>query len=227
LQPAWTQSSLSGTRRKQYLGSQRFKMRLRSLDGGKAAISISNFAGVTVMPLELGRLQKNWSIATRRDLRVNTPVLGALTNETDAIGSGFAASIAHPGGNITGFAALDSALGGKWVDLLKEIAPSTVRMAPTPSNRTLSQFRCNLFSQRLIAEQRWPDEHLNGPSKPSLYEPRLNSVRLSCALQSSWRVRAQTFSPLSYCLPKARSLGNLPSTGNTLNATRCAIRAHA
>jgi hypothetical protein len=154
-------------------------------------------------------------------------VLGALTNETDAIGGGFAASIAHPGGNITGFAALDSALGGKWVDLLKEIAPSTVRMAPTPSNRTLSQFRCNLFSQRLIAEQRWPDEHLNGPSKPSLYEPRLNSVRLSCALQSSWRVRAQTFSPLSYCLPKARSLGNLPSTGNTLNATRCAIRAHA
>jgi ABC-type uncharacterized transport system substrate-binding protein len=59
-------------------------------------------------------------------------VLGALTNETDAIGGGFAASIAHPGGNITGFAALDSALGGKWVDLLKEIAPSTVRMAPTP-----------------------------------------------------------------------------------------------
>jgi hypothetical protein len=76
------------------------------------------------------------AIVNHRDLRVNTPVLGALTNETDAIGGGFAASIAHPGGNITGFAALDSALGGKWVDLLKEIAPSTVRMAPTPSNRT-------------------------------------------------------------------------------------------
>jgi putative tryptophan/tyrosine transport system substrate-binding protein len=46
---------------------------------------------------------------------------------TDPIGSGFAASLAHPGGNITGFATLDSALGGKWVGLLKEIAPHTVR----------------------------------------------------------------------------------------------------
>src|SRR5262249_45751925 len=72
---------------------------------------------------------------------VTTPVIGALARETrtipivfaivaDPIGGGFAASIAHPGGNITGFAALDSALGGKWVSLLKEIAPRTVRMAP-------------------------------------------------------------------------------------------------
>jgi putative tryptophan/tyrosine transport system substrate-binding protein len=69
-----------------------------------------------------------------------TPVIGALARETrtipivfailaDPIGGGFAASIAHPGGNITGFAALDSALGGKWVSLLKEIAPRTVRMS--------------------------------------------------------------------------------------------------
>ena len=71
---------------------------------------------------------------------VTTPVIGALARETrtipivfailaDPIGGGFAASIAHPGGNITGFAALDSALGGKWVGLLKEIAPRTVRIA--------------------------------------------------------------------------------------------------
>jgi putative ABC transport system substrate-binding protein len=71
---------------------------------------------------------------------VTTPVIGALARETrtipivfailaDPIGGGFASSIAHPGGNITGFAALDSALGGKWVGLLKEIAPRTVRMA--------------------------------------------------------------------------------------------------
>jgi putative tryptophan/tyrosine transport system substrate-binding protein len=47
----------------------------------------------------------------------------------DPIGGGFAASLAHPGGNITGFAALDSALGGKWVGLLKELAPGTARIA--------------------------------------------------------------------------------------------------
>ena len=71
---------------------------------------------------------------------VTTPVISALAREThsipivfailsDPIGGGFAASLAHPGGNITGFAALDAALGGKWVELLKEIAPRTVRIA--------------------------------------------------------------------------------------------------
>jgi putative ABC transport system substrate-binding protein len=71
---------------------------------------------------------------------LSTPVVSALAREThtipivfallaDPIGGGFAASLAHPGGNITSFAALDSALGGKWVGLLKEIAPRTVRIA--------------------------------------------------------------------------------------------------
>jgi ABC-type uncharacterized transport system substrate-binding protein len=69
-----------------------------------------------------------------------TPVISALARETrtipivfavlaDPIGGGFATNLAHPGGNITGFAALDSALGGKWVELLKEIAPRTERVA--------------------------------------------------------------------------------------------------
>jgi putative tryptophan/tyrosine transport system substrate-binding protein len=73
-------------------------------------------------------------------LGVTTPVISALARETrtipivfavvaDPIGNGFVASLAHPGGNITGFTALDSALGGKWVGLLKEIAPHTVRAA--------------------------------------------------------------------------------------------------
>jgi len=81
------------------------------------------------------------------DLRPNailgatTPVVAALARETktisivfvgvsDPIGSGFAANLAHPGGNITGFQANgDPALGGKWVEQLKEIAPRTVRVA--------------------------------------------------------------------------------------------------
>jgi putative tryptophan/tyrosine transport system substrate-binding protein len=69
-----------------------------------------------------------------------TPVVGVLARQTqaipivftvvaDPIGSGFAASLARPGGNITGFSDVSSALGGKWVELLREIAPRTVRMA--------------------------------------------------------------------------------------------------
>jgi putative ABC transport system substrate-binding protein len=45
------------------------------------------------------------------------------------MGNGFAANLAHPGGNITGFMVNDPSLGGKWVELLKEIAPRTARVA--------------------------------------------------------------------------------------------------
>ena len=47
---------------------------------------------------------------------------------SDPIGSGFAANLAHPGGNITGFTVDDPALGGKWLELLKEIAPHTAHV---------------------------------------------------------------------------------------------------
>ena len=48
---------------------------------------------------------------------------------TDPVASGFAASFARPGGNITGFTSFEPTLGGKWVELLKEIAPRTMRVA--------------------------------------------------------------------------------------------------
>jgi putative ABC transport system substrate-binding protein len=69
-----------------------------------------------------------------------TPAITALARETrtipivftavaDPIGGGFAVSFAHPGGNTTGFTGNDPAIGGKWMELLKEIAPRTVRVA--------------------------------------------------------------------------------------------------
>src|SRR5262245_8642947 len=54
------------------------------------------------------------------------PIVFAVV--ADPIGNGFAASLAHPDGNLTGFTSLDSAISGKWVQLLKEIAPRTERM---------------------------------------------------------------------------------------------------
>ena len=65
-------------------------------------------------------------VALARETRT-IPIVFATV--ADPIGSGFAASFAHPGGNITGFAAVDSAMGGKWLELLKEIAPRTQRVA--------------------------------------------------------------------------------------------------
>jgi putative ABC transport system substrate-binding protein len=47
----------------------------------------------------------------------------------DPVGAGFVASLARPGGNATGFTMLEYGLSGKWLELLKEIAPSMTRAA--------------------------------------------------------------------------------------------------
>ena len=61
-----------------------------------------------------------------RDARTRDDIRGEL-RLADA--REFVASFAHPGGNVTGFANNNSALGGKWVQLLKELAPRTARVA--------------------------------------------------------------------------------------------------
>jgi putative ABC transport system substrate-binding protein len=47
----------------------------------------------------------------------------------DPVGAGFIESMARPGGNVTGFVAFEYTLSGKWLELLKEIAPSVTRTA--------------------------------------------------------------------------------------------------
>ena len=69
-----------------------------------------------------------------------TPSTAALQSETktvpivfamvsDPLGSGFVASFARPGGNITGFVNLEASLSGKWLELMHRIAPSVSRVA--------------------------------------------------------------------------------------------------
>jgi putative ABC transport system substrate-binding protein len=48
---------------------------------------------------------------------------------SDPVGAGFVDSLARPGGNVTGFMVNDFSIGGKWLELLKQIAPSTTRTA--------------------------------------------------------------------------------------------------
>jgi putative ABC transport system substrate-binding protein len=47
----------------------------------------------------------------------------------DPVGQGFVPSLARPGGNITGFSAEEAGMGGKWLELLKELAPRVTRIA--------------------------------------------------------------------------------------------------
>ena len=47
----------------------------------------------------------------------------------DPVGAGFVASLARPGGNATGFTAFEYGVSGKWLELLKEVAPGVTRVA--------------------------------------------------------------------------------------------------
>src|SRR5205807_6207895 len=73
-------------------------------------------------------------------LTQNTPPTASMLQQTrtipivfvivaDPVGSGFVESLPHPGGNATGFTIMEPTVVGKWVELLKEIAPAVNRAA--------------------------------------------------------------------------------------------------
>src|SRR5262249_31264939 len=57
-------------------------------------------------------------------MQVTRTIPIVFTWVSDSVGSGYVATFAHPGGNITGFQNFEPALGAKWMGILKEIAPA-------------------------------------------------------------------------------------------------------
>jgi putative tryptophan/tyrosine transport system substrate-binding protein len=107
-------------------------------DGGNIQIE-TRFGGA-----DAGRIRAQAAelVALAPDVVVgnSTPVLRALRQATssipivfvavnDPVEQGFVSSLAHPGGNITGFAFIDFQMVGKWLEMLKEAAPSITRAA--------------------------------------------------------------------------------------------------
>jgi putative tryptophan/tyrosine transport system substrate-binding protein len=62
-------------------------------------------------------------------LQATSTVPIVFIQTADPVGGGLVASLARPGGNATGFAIFDYDMGGKWLALLKEIAPRVTRAA--------------------------------------------------------------------------------------------------
>jgi putative ABC transport system substrate-binding protein len=73
------------------------------------------------------------------------PIVFALVS--DPVGSGFVASYRRPGGNVTGFDVSEPTQAGKWVELLKEIAPRVARVAMlfNPETAAYAEFWLNPF----------------------------------------------------------------------------------
>jgi putative ABC transport system substrate-binding protein len=105
-------------------------------------------------------------VALQPDLVVtqSTPITAMLLQETrtipivfalvaDPIGSGFVASFAKPGGNVTGFVTIEPTMAGKWLELLKEIAPRVTRVAFlfNPATATYFEYWLNPFKAAAVS----------------------------------------------------------------------------
>ena len=105
-------------------------------------------------------------VALQPDLIVagSSLVVSALLRETrtipivfvtasDPVGDGFVASLARPGGNATGFTNSTATMGGKWLELIKEVAPGVTRVA-IMFNRETAPTRGAYFLQAIEALRR-------------------------------------------------------------------------
>ena len=82
----------------------------------------------------------NLALAVLKPMAGKVPVV--FVGVGDPVGGGFVASLAHPGGNITGFAGTDAPMAGKWLEVLKETAPHLTRImtilhSETPAHQAM------------------------------------------------------------------------------------------
>ena len=94
---------------------------------GIASKEKTHAAIADLLPLEPDAILASTSetVAALQQATRTVPIV--FTTIYEPVSQGFVQSLAHPGGNITGFANFEASLGGKWVELLKQIAPQTTR----------------------------------------------------------------------------------------------------
>jgi len=105
--------------------------------GGDAGRLRSDAAGLVALNPEAIVSGGTQATIALRDLTERIPIV--FVHVADPVRGGLVQSLAHPGANITGFAAYESSIAGKWLELLKEIAPRTkhvlVLAGPSPTWR--------------------------------------------------------------------------------------------
>jgi putative ABC transport system substrate-binding protein len=174
-------------------------------------------------------------------LSQSTPTTAALLQETriipivfaivaDPVGSGFVASLARPGGNATGFVVTESSLGGKWLELLREIAPRVTRVAAlfNPAMAPYAEYWLDSFK---AAAASFAVEAIRAPINDSselesiiaaqAREPNSGLFVLPDAFTFAYRVEIVSLAaryrlPAVYAFRFFAALGGLLSYGNDL-----------
>jgi putative ABC transport system substrate-binding protein len=95
------------------------------LRAGEVEQSPAHVGDLVALPADVIVVAGNPGVAALRRETHTIPIVFVLVG--DPVGSGFVASLGRPGGNVTGLMHFEPAIGGKWLEMLKEIAPATTR----------------------------------------------------------------------------------------------------
>ena len=91
------------------------------------------------------------AVATLKQMTTTVPIVFAQV--FDPLGSGLVASLARPGGNITGFTNFEFSMSTKWLEIIKEIAPGISRVAILFNPKTASYAGSLLTPMEAVASQ--------------------------------------------------------------------------
>ena len=128
--PGWQRNFagfIAGLREAGWTEGQNFRFEFRYVPGG--SVDHLRAAATELVSLRPDVILAMTSVAARlvAEQTQSIPIVFLLS--IDPIAEGLVASVARPGGNITGFTQSDFDLGGKWLQLLKEIAPGITAAA--------------------------------------------------------------------------------------------------
>jgi len=155
---------LLGLRDVGYVEGRHFKMEDRSADG--------RLDRLPALAIELARLPVDMFVVggdapIRAAMQASDKIPIVMTLAADPIGSGFVASLARPGSNVTGMSAVAPDLASKRVELLKEVVPTAARAAVlwnSNNQSKVAEWKDTQEAARTVGlalrsfEARWPEE---------------------------------------------------------------------
>src|SRR5262249_46450929 len=135
--PSPSQALLQGLRDLGYVVGQNIAIEYRSADGKRDRVS--NLADELVR-LKVTIIVANGTGPSLDAKKATSTIPIVMRSSTDPIGNGLVASLAHPGGNVTGLTSLTGELGGKLLELLRETVPRLSRVAMVSSGGEANVF---------------------------------------------------------------------------------------
>src|ERR1044071_7707409 len=126
INPARREAFLQGLRELGYVEGKNIEIEFRFAEGKLDRLPA---LAAELVRLKVDIILTTGGISTRSAKQATTTIPIVMAQDNDPVANGFVASLARPGGNITGLATLAPELSGKRLELLKEIIPKLSRLA--------------------------------------------------------------------------------------------------